>query len=95
MSALEHSRRRSDGSRVTRPASSREGAELPEDESADRLLAGLTHNLRNLIQVVSGNLELVGGRTDDELALRYLANAKLAAQLIMELTEGLEAEPPE
>jgi hypothetical protein len=89
MPALDPLRVRSAETGVTRPAKSRDGAKLPDARSADPL-AGLAHNLRNLTQVVNGNLELIAARTDDELALRYLANAKLAAQLITELAQGLD-----
>ena len=93
MSAFEHFGRRGEGSGVTRPAKSRGGK--PDEEAAEQLLAGLSHNLRNLTQVVAGNLELVAARTDDELTLRYIANARLAAQLITELAQGLDEPPSE
>lgn len=96
MSAFERRHPQGKGPSVTRRALSGKKGSVPAGgESAERLLDGLAHNLRNLIQVVNGNLELVASRTEDELALRYLTNAKLAAQLIAELAEGLDEGLPE
>ncbi|WP_162249646.1 hypothetical protein [Altererythrobacter sp. Root672] len=57
-------------------------------------LPGLTHELANLVQAVSGNLELLANRSLDETSLRYLGNAQLAAQHLVELTVGLQATLP-
>ncbi|MBO9518681.1 MAG: HAMP domain-containing histidine kinase [Porphyrobacter sp.] len=61
--------------------------------AADRL-PGLAHELANLVQAVSGNLELLGRRSLDETSLRYLGNAQMAAQHLTELTIGLQATLP-
>ena len=55
----------------------------------------LAHELGNLLQVISGNLELVASRTSDETALRYLANARAAAEQLTELARRLPVDPPE
>ena len=49
------------------------------------------HELANLAQALNGYLELASARTDDELAVRYLANARLAAQRICEMARSLQA----
>ena len=47
------------------------------DDAAVRAFARpLAHQLGNLLQVITGNLELVASRTSDEAALRHLANAR-------------------
>ena len=52
----------------------------------------LAHQLGNLLQVVSGNLELIAMRTADETTLRYLANARTAVGLLTELARELPGE---
>ena len=64
-------------------------------EAARELASRIAHRLGNLLQVVSGNLELVAQRTTDEAALRYLANAQTAAQQLTELARSLPSDPPE
>ena len=49
----------------------------------------LAHELANLVQAVSGNLELLATRVTDERGRRYLANAQAAAQQLEELTRKL------
>lgn len=56
-----------------------------------RGLSGLAHEFANLMQVVNGNLELLDGHVTDEPARRYLANARLAAQHLSELSRVLSA----
>jgi hypothetical protein len=90
MSVLEYRNPRSKGPSVTGRPNARNEPGLPDDDPAGAWAAGLAHNLRNLIQVVNGNLELIAARADDELTLRYLANAQTAAQLIAELARNLE-----
>ena len=62
--------------------------------TADVTLAVVAHELANLVQAVSGNLELIAARTTDETALRYIANARSAAQQLTELTTRLQSEAP-
>ena len=75
------------------PAPSEE-AERLRDEAVRSFAAGLAHQLGNLLQAVNGNLELVAQRTTDETALRYLANARAAADQLTELTRTLPLNPP-
>ena len=63
-------------------------ADPPVDQ---RAMPGLAHELANLVQVVNGNLELLEGRIDDEPARRYLANARIAAEQLSELSRRLSA----
>jgi len=77
----------------TRPVSSEE-AERLKAEAVRELAERLAHQLGNLLQVVNGNLELVAQRTTDETALRYLANARAAAEQLTELTRSLRIDPP-
>lgn len=70
--------------------------EAEQGEEAVRAFAArLAHKLGNLLQVVNGNLELIAQRTTDETALRYVANARAAAEQLTELTRGLPVDPPE
>jgi signal transduction histidine kinase len=62
----------------------------PGGETRD--LSSLAHELANLVQVVSGNLELLDGRVLDEPSRRYLANARLAATHLTELSRVLSAQ---
>ena len=78
----------------TRPLSPEE-AERLRNEAVCELGARIAHQLGNLLQVVNGNLELIAQRTTDESALRYLANARAAAEQMTELARTLPTEPPE
>ena len=80
--------------RGTRPLSPGEVERLRR-EAVHELAARLAHRLGNLLQVVNGNLELVAQRTTDETSLRYLANARAAAEQLTELTRSLPTDPPE
>jgi signal transduction histidine kinase len=71
-----------------RPLSPDEAEQLSKD-AVRELAARLAHQLGNLLQVVNGNLELIAQRTTDEAALRYLANARAAAEQLTELTRKL------
>ena len=51
----------------------------------------LAHSLSNLVQAMSGNLELLAARETDETRRRYLANARAAAQQLEELIRDLRA----
>ena len=73
---------------------SRDEAERLRSEALRELSSRLAHQLGNLLQVVNGNLELVAQRTTDEAALRYLANARAAAEQLTELARALPADPP-
>jgi two-component sensor histidine kinase len=88
MSRMESLRQR------TRPVSSEEADRL-KAEAVHQLAVRLAHQLGNLLQVVNGNLELVAQRTTDEAALRFLANARAAAEQLTELTRALPVDPPE
>ena len=72
----------------TRPLSLDE-AERLRDEAVGQLGARVAHQLGNLLQVVNGNLELAVQRTTDEVALRYLANARTATQQLTALARSL------
>ncbi|MBT2134290.1 hypothetical protein KK137_08100 [Croceibacterium sp. LX-88] len=61
--------------------------------TVDRL-PGLAHELANLVQAVSGNLELLGRGSLDETSLRYLSNAQMATRHLTELTIGLQSTMP-
>ena len=76
----------------TRPLSPDE-AERLRGEAARELASRLAHRLGNLLQVVNGNLELVAQRTTDETSLRYLANARAAAEQLTELARSLPTDP--
>jgi len=65
-----------------------------EPGAARPSLAFVAHELANLVQAVSGNLELIAARTTDETALRYIANARSAAQQLAELTAKLQSKAP-
>ena len=80
-------------SRAARP--SPDEAERLRKQAAYELGARLAHELGNLLQVVNGNLELVAQRTTDEAALRYLANARAAAERLTELARSLPTDPPD
>jgi signal transduction histidine kinase len=60
-----------------------------QDAAVRELATDLAHQLGNLLQVVSGNLELVAQRTTDETTLHYLANARAAAEQLTELMRAL------
>ncbi len=49
----------------------------------------LTHQLRNLTQVVAGNLELIALRTNDPYCLRFIKNAQAATVEISTVTEQI------
>lgn len=66
-----------------------EEAERLRKEAVHELASRLAHQLGNLLQVVNGNLELIAQRTTDEDALRYLANARAAAEQLTELARSL------
>lgn len=70
-------------------------AERLTNEAVSELASRLAHQLGNLLQVVNGNLELIAQRTTDEATLRYLANARTAAEQLTELARGLPTETPE
>ncbi|HYD25770.1 MAG TPA: hypothetical protein VEB68_13340 [Croceibacterium sp.] len=71
-------------SRTTRAA--------PRRAAMERNAHGLAHELANCIQVIGGNLELIAARTTDAQTLRYLENARAAAQQLAELTRRLNGE---
>jgi signal transduction histidine kinase len=60
-----------------------------------RGLFGLTHELANLTQVVSGNLELLDAHVTDDPARRYLVNARTAAEKLTELSRQLSTKTPD
>lgn len=78
----------------TRPLSPAEAEQLRQ-EAVCELGARVAHQLGNLLQVVNGNLELIAQRTTDETTLRYVANARAAAEQLTELARTLPTEPPE
>ncbi|OYW45765.1 MAG: hypothetical protein B7Z08_01890 [Sphingomonadales bacterium 32-68-7] len=49
------------------------------------------HELCNLVQVVAGYLEMLTFQIDDEVALRYIGSAQIAADQIGALAAGLDA----
>jgi hypothetical protein len=64
---------------------------MPEHEATceAELAPSLAHTLNNLLQVVSGNLELLATRVEDEQLLGYISNAQLAAEQLSEVAHGL------
>jgi signal transduction histidine kinase len=66
-----------------------------KNEALAELASRLAHQLGNLLQVVNGNLELIAQRTTDETTLRYLANARNAAEQLTELTRTLPTDAQE
>lgn len=54
--------------------------------------ASLDHQICNLVQAVNGYIELAARRTQDEDTLRFLANARAAADQLIEVCRQL---PPE
>jgi len=72
-----------------------DAAERQREEAVRAFAAGLAHQLGNLLQVVNGNLELIAQQTTDETVLRYLANARAAAEQLTELARSLPVDPPE
>jgi signal transduction histidine kinase len=74
---------------------SADAGERQREEAVRKFAAGLAHQLGNLLQVVNGNLELIAQQTTDEAVLRYLANARAAADQLTELARRLPIDPPE
>jgi len=74
-----------------RRESEKVSAQAQKMEAVGQLTAGLAHDFNNLLQVVNGNLELATARVTDERALRYLNNAKGAAERGARLTGQLLA----
>ena len=74
---------------------SRQDAERLQQEAVREHATHLAHQLGNLLQVVNGNLELIAQQTTDETVLRYLANARAAAEQLTELTRALPIDPAE
>ena len=70
-------------------------AERQREEAVRTFAAGLAHQLGNLLQVVNGNLELIAQQTSDEAVLRYLANARAAAEQLTELARNLPIDSPD
>ena len=60
-------------------------------ESIGQLTAGLAHDFNNLLQVVNGNLEMLTARLQDKTVLRYVENARSAAERGAKLTRQLLA----
>lgn len=60
-------------------------------EAVGQLTAGLAHDFNNLLQVVNGNLELAAARTQDDRLVRYIKNARGAAERGAKLTGQLLA----
>ncbi|MEO6387720.1 MAG: hypothetical protein ABIT16_02665 [Croceibacterium sp.] len=60
------------------------------DERDERQLA---HELANLVQVVSGNLELLDARVTDEQLRRYITNARSAAEQLAALSHSVSTAP--
>ena len=61
-----------------------------ELEAASALDLNLAHELGNLVQVVSGYLELLAIRTEDEDSCRYVATAQTAVQQIARLARDID-----
>jgi len=60
-------------------------------EAIGQLTGGIAHDFNNLLTAVTGNLELLQRRTQDERGLRYLGTALRAAQRGGALTQQLLA----
>jgi signal transduction histidine kinase len=74
---------------------SADAAERQQQEAVRKFAAGLAHQLGNLLQVVNGNLELIAQQTTDETVLRYVANARAAAEQLIQIARSLPIDPPE
>jgi hypothetical protein len=74
-------------------ANPRWNAAILEQEAVSAHGPQFTHELGNLVQVVSGYLELLAARTEDEVSLRYIATAQTAARQIAELNLDLDRRP--
>jgi len=66
-----------------------------QPDEVTQLAASLAHRLNNLLQVVHGNLEIVGARLEDEKLRPYLNNAMIATQQLTELARQLQNDPLE
>lgn len=60
-------------------------------EALGQLTGGIAHDFNNLLMAITGNLELIGRRINDEATQRYLRNAMHAAQRGAKLVEQLLA----
>jgi signal transduction histidine kinase/ActR/RegA family two-component response regulator len=60
-------------------------------EAVGQLTGGIAHDFNNLLTVISGNLELIGLRTEDDRILRYAGFANHAAGRAAKLTHQLLA----
>lgn len=78
---------------MTNGSNGDEDAQALETYAAGKNGCGRAHHLLNLVQVVSGYMELLAGRTQDELSLRYLETAQTATQEITELAQSLAGNP--
>jgi PAS domain S-box-containing protein len=74
-----------------RRESDRQLLQTQKMEAVGQLTAGLAHDFNNLLQVVNGNLELAAARAEDERMLRYIKNARNAAERGAKLTGQLLA----
>lgn len=73
-------------------ASNRKVRSVPPTAPIEVNANDVAHQLANLVQVVSGNLELIAVRTTDQSIARYLDNARTAAQQLTDLTRKLRGE---
>lgn len=67
----------------------------PAPEEVAQFAASVAHDLNNLLQVVTGNLEIIAARLEDEQLRGYLNNALIAAQQITDLARDLYENPME
>ncbi len=58
-------------------------------EAVGQLTGGIAHDFNNLLTVISGNLELIARRTDEERTRRQIALAQQAADRAGKLTQQL------
>jgi signal transduction histidine kinase len=70
------------------PSQAGEGQPSP-DQDVVRADADLNHKLCNLLQVVTGYLEMLARRTDDDVSLGYIATARTAADQLIDLSRQL------
>lgn len=60
-----------------------------DDQPRAEFDRALAHKFGNLLQVVTGNLELLAARIDDERLRGYLANAQSAARQLSDIAHAL------
>ncbi len=63
----------------------------PETEAPLVNVARSTHEYCNLVQVMTGYLEMLAARTEDKISLQYIENVQAAVHKLSELAGDIEA----